>query len=301
MSSNITYRPSDFSEIVGNQVTLESLESMISSNDRAHAIMFFGPAGCGKTTLARIVAKKFECNDYDLKEINISDNRGIDTARDIINTAFLKPMAGKSKVYLLDEVHKATPEFQNAILKILEEPPAHVFFILCTTDPEKVIATVRSRCMQFAVNPLGLKKIKRLVSDIANKEKIILSDDALNMIGEESSGSPRSALLMYDKIKGLPEEKQKEVIEEIKKSQSSVFDLCKALLDGKEWKQIAIILQGIEEEPEKVRRAVLGYMGKVLLNAKPNIRAAAIIECFQNNYYDTGKTGLIFSCFQVCN
>jgi len=301
MSSNTTYRPADFSGVVGNQTTIESLESLLASKDPAHAIMFFGPAGCGKTTLARIVSSKLGCSDFDFKEINVSDNRGIDTARDIINTSFLRPMAGKVKVYLLDEVHKATPEFQNAMLKILEEPPAHVFFILCTTEPEKIIATVRSRCIQYSVNPLGAKKIKRLVSDIAEKEGVKISDSTLAMIGDECGGSPRSALLMYDKIKGLPENKQIEMIEEVKKTQNSLFELCKALLDGKEWKIVSTIIQGIEDEPEKVRRSVLGYMGKVLLNPKPNIRAAAIIECFQDNYYDTGRTGLIFSCFQACN
>src|SRR3989304_2450876 len=158
MGSNIKFRPKDLSDIIGNRSIVTSLESILQSKDRPHAFLFTGKQGCGKTTLARILCKRLECSDHDLIEINISNNRGIDTARDIIQFAYVKPLDGRSRVYLLDEVHKSTNDFQNAILKVMEEPPEHLYFILCTTEPQKLLKTVISRCTEYVVSPLAPKK-----------------------------------------------------------------------------------------------------------------------------------------------
>lgn len=302
MSFNIDNRPKTFDEIIGNRDTVESLQSLLQQKDCPHTFMFYGMTGCGKTTLARIVAHELGCSDYDLIEINISNNRGIDTARDIITQMQYKPLNGKVKVYLLDEVHKATNEFQNAMLKPTEDIPNHVYFIFCTTDPQKVIPTLKNRCSQFRVNSLNVKSIMRLLRNVLEEKKKKVSDDVLEHIGKESEGIPRQALIMLQQVIDIKDdEKAIKIIQSVKTDEKQIIDLCRALNEGKSWPLIAGIIKGIEAEPENIRRAVLGYFSGIALNSKDKkfaLRAAVIIENFADNYYDSGKAGLILSAFR---
>jgi len=299
MSFNLEYRPASFEQVAGNKGTISSLQSILKQEKCPHILLFSGPSGCGKTTLARITAKELQCSEHDVIEINSANNRGIDTARDIIQQMYYKPLHGPVKVYILDEVHQTSKDFQNAMLKALEEPPAHVYFMLCTTEPEKLIATIRNRATMFTVEKLDEQKIIRLLWSISKNEGNEIDKTILAEIASESEGSPRQAVIMLQKIIGLTtEEEMKEAIQAIKINEKNTIDLCRALLKGASWKSIAAILKLIQDDPEKVRRAVLGYMSAVLLNSGEE-RAAMIIECFADNYYNSGKAGLIFSCFSV--
>lgn len=200
---------------------------------------------------------------------------------------------------LVHNCHATTKDFQNALLKALEDTPGHVYFILCTTEPEKLIATIRNRATAFAVEKLGEKKIIRLLQGICKTEDKEIDREVLSEIAERSEGSPRQAVIMLQQIIGLDDsEAMKKAVISFKVEERTVQELCRALLDGKSWKVVSAIVKAIEDEPEKVRRAVLGYMGAVLLNSGQE-RAAMIIECFSDNYFNTGKAGLIFSCFQA--
>lgn len=301
MAFNIDYRPKTFDQMMGNSETVASLKEVLEQKSRPHVYLFSGPSGCGKTTLGRIVASEIGCHEHDLIEINSSNNRGIDTARDIISQMYYKPLHGPVKVYILDEVHQTTKDFQNALLKALEDTPLHVYFILCTTEPEKLIPTIRNRATAFSVEKLGEKKLVRLLQGICAAEKTEIDREILSAIAERSEGSPRQAVIMLQQIISLSDsDAMKKVIISFKTEERTIIELCKALLEGKSWKVVSQIIKGIEDEPEKVRRAVLGYCSAVLLNSG-NERAALIIECFSDNYFNTGKAGLIFSCFQVVN
>jgi DNA polymerase III subunit gamma/tau len=301
MSAPITHRPKDFDTFIGNQETVEQLQSIFKGKrkDIPNAFLFCGPSGCGKTTLARITAKYLECSDFDFKEFDIADNRGIDTAREIKQTAFLKPMQGKTKIYLLDECHQATKDFQNAILKLIEEPPTGVYFILCSTEPEKLIPTIRTRCSIFTVTALSSKRIKKILSNVAKIEEVVLSEEVSDMIAKSSNGSGRNALLLYDQVKGVDPENQIKGIQATIKNEKNIYDLCRALLDNKvKWKVIADIISVMEDEPEKIRRSVLGYFTKVALSGD-SPRAILIIDAFKENYFNSGKAGLVLSAYQL--
>jgi DNA polymerase-3 subunit gamma/tau len=300
MSSNVTERPKEFADVIGNKETVAQLSAMLEGKKGSvpHCILFSGPSGCGKTTLARIVADKIGCTEFDFKEYDVADNRGIDTAREIKQTAHLKPMAGPVKVYLLDEVHKATSDFQNAMLKITEEPPAHVYFILCTTEPDKLIKTLRNRCTAFTVSALPAKRIRLLLEKTAKKEGAEVSDDAFEMISENSEGSPRKALVIYDQIKVLDPEMQEKAVSKVIKNDAAVIDLCRALIGKPSWKTLSELIKGLDEDPEKIRRAVLGYCTAVALNGD-NKKAILVIECFKDNFYDSGKAGLVYAAYQT--
>lgn len=302
MAYNIEFRPKTFDEIIGNRDTVESLQSLLQQKDPPHTFLFSGLTGCGKTTLARIVANELGCSEYDLMEYNSANSRGIETARDIISQMNYKPLKGNIKIYLLDEVHKLTKDFQDAILKATEEPPNHVYFLMCTTEPEKLLKTLLNRCSRFEVHKLNIKMIMRLLDNVLTPRKIKIGIDVLEKIAEESEGIPRQALIMLQQIIDIKDEsKAIKIIQSIKTDQKQVIDLCRALNDMKAWNQIAGIIKSIEAEPESIRRAVLGYFTTIALNAKDKklaLRASMIIENFADNYYDSGKAGLILSAFR---
>ncbi len=299
MSFNIEYRPTKFADVVGNKSTISSLQTVLEGEKKPHVYLFTGPSGCGKTTLARITASELQCSPHDLVELNSSNNRGIDTARDIISQMVYKPLHGSVKVFLLDEVHQTTKDFQQAMLKALEDTPAHVYFMLCTTEPEKLLPTIKNRAVTFSVERLKDQQIVRLLWSICQKEKKEIDKEILQDIAEECEGSARQAVITLQKVIGLTKEDEiKEAIRSAKVEEAAVIDLCRALLKKESWKEVSKIIKGIDEDPEKVRRAVLGYMSSALLNSGQE-RAAFIIECFSDNYFNTGKAGLIFSCFSV--
>lgn len=301
MPLHIDYRPKTLKEMEGNLSTIESLSAVLSrKSDIPHAFLFVGPSGCGKTTLGRIVAKELGCTDLDLREIDVADFRGIDTIREIRNQARLKPLAGSVRVWLLDEAQKMTGDAQSALLKILEEPPAHVYFIICTTDPEKLLKTIRSRCMIFSVGPLGERQMTRLLKRIVTQEEVEeFPEEAYGLIHRASLGHVRAALVILDKIIDLPTESIIKSIQSAGKEEAQVIDLCRLLLKRASWKEIAKALSNLPDgaEPESVRHAVLGYMNSVLMKEQ-NAQAFIVADNFENNFYNSGKTGLTLACFR---
>lgn len=302
MPLHIDYRPQTLEDFAGNPSMVDSLKAVLSrEKDIPHSFMFTGASGCGKTTLGRIVAKSIGCSDNDFKELDSAAFRGIDTIREIRNQARLKPMSGKTRVWLLDEVHKMTNDAQNALLKILEDTPSHVYFILCTTDPQKVLKTIQSRCMQFQVNPLSERQMTSLLKSVVEKEGITdFPEEAYANIHQNSLGHVRAALVMLDKVIDLEPKRILRIIEQSKGEEGQVIDLCRALLKRESWKKIASLLRAIQEEQEaeSVRYAVLGYMNSVLLK-EDNPVAAICIEQFKHNFYDSGKPGLTEACYSV--
>ena len=171
---HLAYRPKNFDEIFGNTAVIESLKSIFSrKSDFSHAMLFQGPSGCGKTTLARIVKDLLGCKGSDYTEINASNNRGIDTARLIVDNMKYRPMipGSKCRVYLLDECHQITGDAANALLKALEDTPAHVYFLLCTTNPGKLLQTIRNRCMIFEVQSLTDDQLVELLKWVLDCEE----------------------------------------------------------------------------------------------------------------------------------
>jgi DNA polymerase-3 subunit gamma/tau len=148
------YRPQTLQDYFGNKQLKTTVKKMLANNTLPHAILLSGNSGSGKTTLARIIAKELNCSGIDLTEFNIADTNGVDSIRDLIENANYRPMISQNRVYILDECHQMTTQAQNALLKVLEEPKPWVYFILCTTDPQKLLNTIKSRTTQFAVKPL---------------------------------------------------------------------------------------------------------------------------------------------------
>jgi DNA polymerase-3 subunit gamma/tau len=296
------YRPSSMVSFFGNEVLIRRIKTLFKDIDSfPSSILLHGPSGCGKTTLARIIAKMLKVSE--ILELNISDTRRIDDARNIIySLRYASLMESEGKVVILNECHKATNEFQNAILEKLEEPPKNVYFILCTTEPNKLLNTIKTRCSSFQVERLPMMHMKKLVLKVARREKIEISRTILRNICSAANGTPRQALLILNSIKNLDNEE--DMIEFIKSSgdmpeiSEETLKLCQALMKREPYKRTMKILSKIDEDPEIVRRGIIVYMTTVLLNNE-DANAALVINNFWDDLSTVGKGGLVLGVYNT--
>src|SRR5881396_1722079 len=291
------YRPQRFSDVVGQEHVTQTLANAIQQNRIAHAYLFCGPRGTGKTTIARIFAKCLNCTDgpkvnfddndprcqeitegraLDVLEIDGASNRGIDEIRELRETAKYAPSSSKFKIYLIDEVHMLTKEAFNALLKTLEEPPSHVKFIFATTEPDKVLPTILSRCQRFDLHRIPANLIAQHLQFIAEKEKIILEPAAAHAIARGAEGGLRDAESMLDQLVAFCGEKisESDVLNVFGfTSEQTVVDLTRRILRGETPDAIDLLHQQSESGKDMMRLMsdLIAYLRDLLVfKAKPD-------------------------------
>lgn len=213
------YRPKNFAEVVGQDFITRTLSNQIANQKIGHAYLFCGTRGTGKTSVAKIFADAVNCENFsngkvcgkcawcqnsnknmDIFEIDAASNNGVDAVRDLIESVKYPPVVGKYKVYIIDEVHMFSGSAFNALLKTLEEPPAHVIFVLATTEPHKLLPTVQSRCLRFNFQNVALNEIEKVIKKVFQAEKIVADEAAVSLIAKEGQGSVRDALSFADTV-----------------------------------------------------------------------------------------------------
>ena len=197
------YRPIKFEDVVGQKHITTTLHNAILNGKIAHAYLFCGPRGVGKTTCARIFANAVnqeKNTDYNIFELDAASNNGVDHIRQLIEQVKIPPQIGKYKIYIIDEVHMLSDAAFNAFLKTLEEPPKHSIFILATTEKNKLIPTILSRCQIFDFQIINIKDITKHLLKIAHTENIQVSEHTLQLIAEKADGSLRDALSTFVSI-----------------------------------------------------------------------------------------------------
>jgi len=295
------HRPSDFSAVVGQTEAVAALQAMLKRKAFPHSFLFTGPSGTGKTTLARIVASKLECGSGDLVELNAADTRGIDTIRDIARRVHSYAMGGKSRIWIIDEAGKLSNDAQTALLKVLEELPSHAYVFLCTTDPQKLIPTIKNRCTEIRLVDISSDNLKQLLRTVAKSEGITLTREVGEKIIDTCNGSARLALVLLNKIAGIEDEDER--IEAIARgsTQAEAIELARCIFGFKTtWPDAAKILSTVQDEPEAVRYLILGYARSILLKGGNMVgRAAQVIEIFQFNTFDSKNAGLALMVFRA--
>lgn len=203
------YRPQEFDTVVGQSHVTDTLEHAIDNNQLAQALLFCGPRGVGKTSCARILARKINEKtgalddqgfSFNIHELDAASNNSVDDIRDLIDQVRFAPQVGKYKVYIIDEVHMLSQAAFNAFLKTLEEPPAHAIFILATTEKHKIIPTILSRCQIYDFKRITIEDIQDHLKKIADKEGVAYEDDALFLVAQKADGALRDALSIFDRL-----------------------------------------------------------------------------------------------------
>jgi len=251
------YRPKNLDDLVGQEIISLTLKQALLTNRIAPAYLFCGPRGTGKTSSARILAKSLNCQKYtepnpqpcdscelcksisegialDIIEIDAASNTGVENIREIIEKARFAPAQARWKVYVIDECHMLSTAASNALLKTIEEPPANVIFILATTNPERVIKTIQSRCQKFDFKRISTEKIYKHLVQIAKKESIKFEDIALRLIAKRSNGGMRDAQSLLDQLSLLPKGIEKNSVEEIigEVSENELLALVNSLVEN---------------------------------------------------------------------
>jgi DNA polymerase-3 subunit gamma/tau len=205
--SALKYRPKEFEDVIGQKPITDTLEKSIKTNQLAQALLFCGPRGVGKTTCARILSKKINsdtisANDfsYNIFELDAASNNSVEDIRRLNDQVRIPPQSGLYKVYIIDEAHMLSTSAFNAFLKTLEEPPKYVIFILATTEKNKILPTILSRCQIFEFKRIGLLDIKNYLIKISKENEVKYEENALQIIAEKADGALRDALSIYDQM-----------------------------------------------------------------------------------------------------
>ena len=307
MSLQTDYRPTSFSQVVGNPSVVKAIKANLKRDDHNHCILLTGGSGCGKTTLAYLIAEALGAYSFEsqsnpgFREFNASDLRGIDTVRQVRQESSKNPIGSDVRVFFFDECHKLTGDAQEAFLKILEEAEGVNYYIFATTNPEALRPTFKRRCAEYLIGPATEEEVIGLLEEIIGEEQVKVPGDVLEQIAQDSLGSPGIALGILDAVIALPPNEMLAAAERNAAKQNAVIDLCRALAGGKKWKEVADILSGLKgEDPEGIRRAVLGYCSNWLLK-QDNKRAYLILDAFAESVFYTGFPGITHAAYMALN
>jgi DNA polymerase III gamma/tau subunit len=283
------YRPQTWDAVVGQDVTIKSLRAILKREGK-RSFLFVGDSGLGKTTVARILAAAVGCESQNLVEVDAATNTGIDAMRAISNAIQFKAF-GKSKVkaVIIDECHQISRPGWQSLLKIVEEPPPHAYWIFCTTEAGKVPKTIVTRCATFTFSPVKAAKIYDLLVEIAEQEKYECGEDILDLISRKCYGSPRQALTYLAQCcdcKTIADAKQ--VMQHADDS-GDIINVCRELVrGGLTWAKLIKLLAPIKDQnAESMRLVITAYLTKVLMGSKSDDQAARVLEmldCFSDTY-----------------
>lgn len=302
---HVAYRPKTFDEVIGNRETVNKLESLLSRKDgMPHIFLAFGPMGCGKTSIARLIPEYLEIPECERYELNSANYSTLSDARELERTVRFKPMKGDKRFWLMDESHRMSKRAQDCLLKVLEEPPEHVYICFSTTEPHLMLPTLRDRCQPLRMKPFRKKETEKLLTEVLGAEEIDIPNDVVKRIAKDSGGIPRTALVMLDSVMDLHPDDMLESIENSEYIESSTIELALALLNNTTDKKLATILDGLKgEDPEQIRRAVLGFCANTLTSEKwdrgKKMQAWQIMEAFEKPTYNMGWPAIPKNCYEI--
>lgn len=278
---HVRYRPKHLVDVLGQDHVVKSLREVMGSKNPGHAYLFTGPSGTGKTTLARILANEFKCDPNNILEVDAASNSGIDAMREV--TAQLRYHGfgdTPNKAIIIDECHGLSKQAWDSLLKALEEPPPHVFFFLCTTEPGKVKDTIATRCHSYTLRPVRYEDVMDMLERVAELERMGTPTKIIELVARSCNGSMRQALVMLSMVRGCEDTDEAARLLETALDSKEVIDLCRLLLDRKlKWSALVGVLKAMPEmSPESVRIVVVNYLAACALGARSEDEAERILD-----------------------
>lgn len=276
------YRPERLEDVIGQDAAVRALSGLIKRGE-SRAFLLSGPSGCGKTTLARIGARLLGCQPKDLLEIDAATHTGIDSMRQVQELTQYKPF-GKSKMraVIIDEAHAVSRQAWQSLLKSIEEPPEHVAWFLCTTDPGKVPQTIKTRCSALTLRAVPEPEMRKLYARVAEAEAIKLLPEVRDAVIREAQGSPRQMLVNMALCRDARSRKEASALLRDARESEPVAELCKFLMQRGSWPSAATLLEKLADEPpESVRIGVCNYLGGALRRASSDKQACAILALLE--------------------
>ncbi len=292
---HLLYRPQRFGDVIGQASTVRSLKSLLEGTSVPHSFLFTGPSGVGKTTLARILAKAIKIPSRSVLEIDAATYSGIDDMR-LIKSHMEVQAFGKNnkKLLILDECHSLSKQAWQSWLKIIEEPPEHLYIAFCTTEPPKVPKTIKTRCHAFDLKPVPQKLIIELLAKVTEAEGLGVYEDAFRMIANKADGSVRQALVYLSMCRDCTSKKQVQaVLEEVTADDKQVWQLCKAVSENVSFLVFRDLVKKLDvTNMEGVRIQICHYLTKVLLDTRNKEHVeylVAVLDAFSEPFDPTLK------------
>ena len=296
------YRPRKLDDVVGQGAVVKSLSSALKDKARPHCFLFTGPAGTGKTTLARIVASEFGCDLAGLIEVDAASTSGIDDMRTLTGSLRYNGFGDTpNKAVIIDEAHALSKQAWDSLLKTTEEPPPHVFFFFCSTNPAKIPAAMVTRCLAYNLKPVKFEDIMDLLEDIAEREDYDTPQRILSLVAQAAEGSPRQALTMLAAVHACEDEDEAAALLAQPLDNKEIIDLCRQMLRGDlEWRKLCETLKQLDDSPESIRIVIVNYLSACLLGSKSEketLRLLDMLECFLKPCNPTDKLAPILVAF----
>jgi DNA polymerase-3 subunit gamma/tau len=299
---HVKYRPRRLEDVLGQKAVVKSLAAALKAKARPHAFLFTGPAGTGKTTLARIVTSECGCTPSELIEVDAASNSGIDDMRAV--TAALRYNGfGESpnKGIIIDECHGLSKQAWDSLLKSVEEPPAHVYFVFCSTNPGKIPEAIVTRCSAYHLAAVKFNDLMDLLEDICDREGYGTKSSVLQMVAQACDGSPRKALTMLANVHDCSADEAETLLQQ-PLDNKEVIDLCRLLVKGDlEWPKLCATLKALGDVPaESTRIIIVNYLNACLMGARNDrdaVRLLDMLNCFLKPCNPSDKLGPLLVAF----
>ena len=301
---HIRYRPRHLDDVLGQDPVVKSLRAVLKEKSRPHAFLFTGPAGTGKTTLARILTTSFECDSNNVIEVDAASNSGIDAMREITSTLRYNGFGDTpNKAIIIDEAHGLSKQAWDSLLKSVEQPPPHVFFFFCTTVPSKVPETIVTRCHSYNLKQVRFNELMDLLERVCDAEQFdSIPTKHLEMVARAADGSPRKALVQLSMIHDAEDEDEVAVLLESPLENKEVIELCRLMVQEKlTWEKVQFNLKALGDVPaESIRIVISCYLAACLMGSKSGrdqVRLLDMLECFNKPCNPSDKLAPLLIAF----